>query len=520
MELIAGWSPVFRAPWRGWDLTETEGRRTPDRAGTLSLRIGYCNGPTPQYARTARQRMGARRRAGETGDAGERVRSSLVPVVLVDGAQVATGWGRLRLPLTPGRHLVEVQSQHSRAWKVVDIREGRTAKLDYVGMLSGMHRFYGTDRVWGIHAHLHGYTLGTRGHLHLWQYLPVNARRRRSWNLAVLAAIIAVPCLFLLQGYRIPLLSGGSAPVSGVLVSVVFLCFLFWLVRVAWSAVHYNHYGPEPPLDVRPHAAQPVLVLDAEGEAPKPEPGRSAIVIDARFFKEDLSSEDLLRQFPSGRRLLKTRKSRCSRQRRRLDKLGEFAPVRYRRAVPPPEILLDGRLLAGSWTRMWVQLAPGRHRLEVRAPQSPLPVRDGQGSADVQAIDFSVQEGSTAGIDVTVMVNAVPDPAEPILHRWTSRVIRLCGGPADPMQRRVPRVDVEAFFEHAFNSRGALAIFPSRKNRIGQDWLVPGPRSNRFHRIPSVAAQIAHIEATRLSAYDEQGRKIHSTGGQGKSRRK
>lgn len=510
MDLIAGWSPVFRAPWREWKLTEIGRPRHSGPVGVLSLRVGYCSGPAPQYASATRQRIKERRHAGETVETSEQVRSSLVPVILVDGERVATGWGRLALPLSPGRHLVEVQSQHSRAWRVVDIQAGTTAKLDYVGMLSGMHRFYGSDRVWGIHAHLHGYTLGVRGHLHLWQYLPVNARRRRSWNFAMLAAAVAVLCMIILRDLRMPMPWGGSAPAPGVLLALVLVCFLFWLVRVAWSAAQYNYYEPGPSLDtgsIGRFGAHPVLVLDPDGEAPKPESGLSAIVIDARFLKDDLSMEDLLLQAPPEAKLSGARKPRLSRQRRRLDKIGEFAPVRHRFAVPPPEILLDDRPLAGSWTRMWVQLVPGSHRLTVRAPGAPMPVRGGRESAEVQSIEFTVGEGSTAGVDVTVTVEAVPDLTEPVLHRWTSRVIRLCGGPVDPVQRVKPSVDVEAFLEHAFNSQSSLATFPSRKNRMGPGWFTPGPQTDRFRWIPTVAAQHAELERIHLHAYDEHGRR-------------
>lgn len=508
MDLIAGWSPVFRAPWRGWRLTEVGRRRDLDRAGTLSLRVGYCDGPRPQYTLRMQRDLKNRRRAGETVDTNEHVRSSLVPVILVDGEQVASGWGHLRLPLTPGRHLVEVQSQHSRAWKIVEIREGKTAKLDYVGMLSGMHQFYGTEQVWGRHAHLHGYTLGPRGRLHLWQYLPVNGRRRRSWNLAMIAIVLCIPLMILVRDRQMPSPFGGSVPIAGVLFSVISLCFLIWLVRVAWTATWYNYAGSESPHEVRPFGAQPVVVLDPEGPAPKPEPGQAAIVIDARFIKENLSLENLLERSPTGRRLLESGRPRLSRHRRRLDKLGEFAPVQHRFAVPPPEIILDGRPLAGSWTRMWVRLSPGRHRLEVRTPQSPLPVRGGQAASDVQSIDFTVQEGNTAGIDVTVTVDAVPDPDEPVLHGWTSRVVRLCGGPAEPIQRRLPHVDVEAFFTYLNNSNNQLATFPSQKNRAGLDWFTPGPRSSRFQRIPTPDEQISRIQATLISMKEEQDRRI------------
>ncbi|THV42701.1 hypothetical protein [Glycomyces buryatensis] len=471
MDLTAGLSPVFKAPWAGWKLTELGERRASADAGKLSLRVGYCGITDSLRDSWGVEKSSARERAGDPIESKGDLRSSLVPVVVVDGEPVATGWGSLDLPLTPGRHLVEVQSQHSRAWRAVDIRSGRTAKLDYIGLLGDQHRSYATGQVRGGFAHLSGYTLGPRGRLDFWQYLAANVRGRRVTRRFVPAAF----CIVFVCG---PLMAAGAIEsewirtnIGIIALAAVAALFMLWALRIVWTSLRYNRLEPEEPLDPRPFTHSgwvPLLVLDPSGPAPEPEPGRAAILIDARFIKTDLTSADLTRQFPAGKKVLYS--WNC----RQLDKVGEIVPVRHRFAVPPPEILLDGQALPASWTRIWLQLEPGRHRLEVRSPQSPLPVPTGEAAADSESFEFTAEEGGTVGIDATVEIKAVPDPTEPVLHEWRSSVARLQTGPTDPERGPAPNLDIAGDLVHMITKS------PQMRYREGPSWTDPGSQGNRF----------------------------------------
>lgn len=470
MDVTAGTSPVFRAPWPEWKLTELGDRPTPTNPGRLTLRIGYCLPVEGISVAEGIEDFSRRKHEGDpvVSSIG-KMKSSLVPVVLVDGRAVATGWGSLDLRLSPGRHLVEVQSQHSRTWRAVEIRAGKTTRIDYVGMLGDQHITYATNQVRGAFAHAHGHTIGPRGRLDYWQFLPVNARRRRAGSLTMWGLLIG-----LLGFYTVISQDWMADPIriglGAMLLSWPVIGFVILQLRTAWSSLRYNRLEAEDPLDsahLGSHGSTRVSILDQKGPAPEPEAGEAALLIDARFIKADLGKLELAIQLPSGQGVINRK------QRRRLHYLGEIVPVRHRFAVPPPEILLDGRPLAATWTRMWLQLSPGRHTLEVRTPQAPMPVPSGESSVDVQTIEFSASAGSTSGIDLTVLVKAVPDPTEPLLHEWSTSVARLCGGPTEELRGPAPRLDIVGAIKHSWSSNTV-------RDRTGADWNQPGVPGSRL----------------------------------------
>ena len=200
--MIAAASPRFSAPLPGWRIAPIGDHRPgTGNTGTPDLRVGHCAGVETKTLAEASETIERRERAGDPVDAKGDLRSSLAPVVLVDGRPVATGWGRIAIPLQAGRHLIEVQSQHSRVWRAVDIAAGKTAALDYIRMLGDRHRSYGEGEPSGRAAELSGHALGPRGRLRYWQYLPANARSRLSFAVFLLALCAAVP----VPGLTVPL---------------------------------------------------------------------------------------------------------------------------------------------------------------------------------------------------------------------------------------------------------------------------------------------------------------------------
>ncbi|HLU26794.1 MAG TPA: hypothetical protein VKZ65_00045 [Glycomyces sp.] len=444
MALTLGSSPRFKAPWPEWRVTLRAGARAAPDDGILRLRLGHCRGPETRTPAERMETLSRRRRAGDPVATGGNLRSGLVPVVLVDGEHRASGWGPIDLPLAPGRHLVEIQSQHSRSWRAVDIEPGRATRLDYIGMLGEHHRAYATGEVRGALADMHGHTLGPRGRLHYRQYLPANARSRGGFIVLLACLAAAAPLTWIAasagapETLAIPL---GAALWLGALAA--------WAVRVLWTHLRYNRVGPEAPLDTgafAPAGTAAPLVLDPDGPPPEPAPGSAALLIDARFLKADLTSDELALQLPQGQSGLPRA------QRRRLDAIGELAPIRHRSAVPPPEIELDGVPLVSSWTRMWTATTPGRHRLRVRTPAAPLPVPAGQAPPQVREIEVTAVAGRTVPIALTVTVEAVPDPAEPLLHRWECRIERLTSE-AEETPPAAPKADVRGGLRRAATGR-------------------------------------------------------------------
>lgn len=536
--------------------------------GILDLRVGYCRGPESKTVAEAAVAIDERERAGDPMATKGDLRSSLVPVVLVDGEPAAAGWGRIQLTLAAGRHLVEVQSQHSRTWRACEIETGRTTKLDYIGMLGDQHRAYGTgpdatstgdagapsgtarranrdfrpgaggsSAVRGIHAGYTGHTLGPRGRLDFWQYLPANARGRRSFHLVLLALVIGVVLSLVLTSFGVAV---AVALLSGAAIWIVAL--VGWAVRVLWTFLQYNRgepeaalktpeallqvprsdprtefrsdprpelrldaqpgsrpalrsdEGPGPRSDADPRTIRPAI-LDSAGPLPELGFGAAAILIDARFIKADLTSEELALQLPQGQSRIN------GPQRRALDDLGEVVPIRHRFAVPPPQIELGpavvggaaassvvetsvdtasgagpaaasasadppasalaradagvGTPVAATWTRMWIEVPPGSHCLTVRTPASPLPLHTSRGPADPpdsRSATVNLEAGQVARVDLTVSVTAVPDPAEPLLHRWLCRINRL--GPAPTSDTPpAPKADVRGGLRRALTGR-------------------------------------------------------------------
>ncbi len=416
--MIGSASPRFGPPLPGWQIAPIGGRRAPGgNAGTLDLRVGHCAGVETRSIAEAAEIIERRERAGDPVAAKGDLRSSLVPLVLIDGRPAATGWGHIAIPLPAGRHLLEVQSQHSRAWRAVDIAAGKTVKLDYIGMLGDRHRSYAEGAVSGRAAELSGHALGPRGRLHYRQYLPANARSRRSFAVFLLALFAAAPVTWLTA------LTGASASVVfPIALALPLLGLAFWGARILWTYLRYNRIGPALPLSTAafaPAGLAAPIVLAADGPPPPPHPGAAAVLIDARFLKADLSSGELARQLPPGQARIN------GVQRKALDRVGELVPIRHRSAVPPPEIWLDGVRVAASWTRMWIEATPGRHRVSVRTPGAPLPVPSGQAPPQTGVLEIEAAEGRTTALDLTVTVKAVPDASEPLLHHWDCRIARF-----------------------------------------------------------------------------------------------
>jgi hypothetical protein len=440
--MIGTGSPTFGPPRPGWEIARIGEPPTGD--GVLDLRVGYCGGATVKTPAQAAVNVAERRKAGDPIAVWSDLRSSLVPVVLIDVEPRATGWGRISLPLNAGRHLIQVQSQHSRSWRAFDIEAGKTTKLAYIGMTGESHRAYGEDDLpWNLRG-LHGHTVGPRGRLNYFQYLPANAKERKSFLIFMLAAVVGA-VLSAALGY-----SGVPAGIAVPAGAAIWLSALAaWGIRVLWTHLRYNRLEPEPPLDARaftsPSAAAP-LVLDTDGDLPAPAPGTAAVLLDARFLKADLASDELALQLPQGQTGIDGKQAKA------LNAIGEIVPIRHRYAVPLPELLLDGVPLGAFWTRMWWEVPPGTHRLEVRTPDPPLPV-EGEAHAPHTAVaTVNVAAGEVARIDLVVTVTAVPDPLRPVLHLWHCRIDRL--GPATARATpAAPKADVRGGLRRAATGR-------------------------------------------------------------------
>ncbi|MEU5155325.1 hypothetical protein [Glycomyces sp. NPDC021274] len=435
-------SPSFRPPRPGWEIARI-GEPRPADGGVLDLRVGHCGGATDKTPAQAAVNISERRKAGDPIAVWSDLRSSLVPVVLVDGTPVATGWGRIELPLPAGRHLIEVQSQHSRTWRAFDIAAGKATKLDYIGMLGEAHRAYGEAELrWNLQG-LHGHTVGPRGRLNYFQYLPANAKERKSFLAFMLAALVGATLSAALAYAGVP--AGIAIPAGAVIWASALAA---WGIRVLWTHLRYNRLAPEAPLDTRPFTrgtAAP-LVLDADGDLPELGPGAAAVLLDARFLKADLASDELALQLPEGQDRIDGKQAKA------FNAVGEVVPIRHRYAVPPPEVLLDGVALGAFWTRMWLAVPPGTHRLEVRTPAAPLPVEGRAHQPHTAVATVNVDAGEVARVDLSVTVTAVPDPLRPVLHLWHCRIDRL--GPAAAHEApAVPRADVRGGLRRAVTGR-------------------------------------------------------------------
>lgn len=329
-----------------------------------------------------------------------RVARPSVPVVYIDGYPVSWGWGVTRTVVSAGEHLVAVAGSHSRCYRVIHLKEGADATLYYSSVLgAGAHRFREAD------ADLHeGVWLTTAR-----PGRSTTAERRIAMVVRAMVTSVAVVTLLGLTagilasplGDRLPigaLLAYGAAG-SGVCGG---------LVLVAGAIV--DAHRPSPAL---PEAAPPadptrpdVHIVDYDAsEPPNPAPGWSALSLHLRYELVAHTAAEWTAEMGE-------QKSRPNPiQWWRAIRIGEAEVPGARVWVPAPRVAIDGIAVPASWTRMWIQLAPGIHRVYTAADTPPTEVGDST-QVDLTAArhrhTIVAREGETHHLEYVAHIRALP----------------------------------------------------------------------------------------------------------------
>ncbi|WP_040790944.1 hypothetical protein [Nocardia paucivorans] len=335
------------APFRGWGARPHEASPFPVVAGTRPGRVPHEHDSTAAVLEVRTGHSSYHPHAWRLDISPAR---PLVPVVYVDGHPVSWGWGVTRVTVPAGMRLVAVGSSHSRCYRRVEARAGERITLRYSGVLgAGAHAYRESDAqmyegVW-FGPRRPGVT-GGRTTMVVWTLIAVVAG---STGLGVAAGLL-----------------GGSLaeriPIGGLLVYGSLAAGICGGSILTVGAFLDALRPPRPEQASAPvRVGRPeVRVLDCDTpEALTPAPGWSALSLYLRYELAEHSREDL--SVLAGR----TDGRLSPLQWWRGMRIGESEPPDSRPWIPAPRVSIDGVPIDASWTRMWLQVPPGEHRVDI-----------------------------------------------------------------------------------------------------------------------------------------------------------
>lgn len=329
---------------------------------------------------------------------GWRQARPLTPVVLADGVPASSGWGVTRLTLTPGTHLIAVTGGHSRCYKQVHLGRGDLRELDYRCVIGGNADEYREGH----------------GSMNLGTYLTTRARGLRGGS-GVQRILLGTVALALLLAFALSFLPSGGDLIAIPLIGLPVLAG----IGIAVYAIRQGLRKPptivaEPPPHGAPHEFR--VLDDDEPEQVAPAPGWAALGLHLHFWL-DPHTPEALRVLARGKPGLL--------QRWRVLRVGEPELPAWRPWVPAPEVTIDGRPVEADWARMWAQLPPGEHDLQISVP---VPQRrfGPQTRLDLDRAEWRrrvfLTEGGTLDLDLLAHVTAVPHPDRPELAEYRVRL--------------------------------------------------------------------------------------------------
>jgi len=329
-----------------------------------------------------------------------RVSRPLVPLVSVDGVPASWGWGVTKLTLPPGEHLISVSTSHSRCYQMIDVECGERRDLDYASIIGATAHHYSEA----------GHMLRDRTSFR---------ERRRGPGVVGWVYLMTIGGLVLMSLLMAAVLAGPDEAPDAIGGFAVFGAIAVGLgvgvAVIVRSLIKQRRQSrarvAEAPMSGDPHAPR---VRDADApERLVPAPGWAGFGLHLRFEIEEYAPAALEELSGGGRLSLM--------QRWRAIRIGEPEVPACRPWIPVPEVYLDGRAIKASWTRMWMQIAPGEHDLFVRVnmPHSQI---DSQTAIDVSRAEYRrrivATEGQTIEMRLTTEVSAVPQREQPRLAAY------------------------------------------------------------------------------------------------------
>lgn len=388
-------------PFRAWAAQPHPDAAVPVRAGR---RLARAAGDTDATHATVVVRTAWRNQDSRDVHPSLRVSRPLVPVVSVDGVPASWGWGTTELTLPPGRHLIAVTSSHSRCYQMVELRRGERRELDYASILGATAHWYAEAGAQIRDLTAFGPRRSGPGGIGWYHLITVGGLVLVA---ALTAAAIASPGTTV--DLLIPVAVWGAVAIGlGIGIAAIAAS----LVQQARA----RKVVTAPPPDDQGVAAA-VRVLDADvPERLAPAPGWAGLGLHLRFELE-AHPEPALAALAGGRKpnLM---------QRWRAIRIGEPEAPACRPWIPAPEVLIDGEPVAASWTRMWIQLAPGEHELVVRVAAAPSQV-DAQTMLDLSGAEirrrFRTAAGETLDLRLTADIAALAAHDRPRLAAFRAR---------------------------------------------------------------------------------------------------
>lgn len=385
-------------PFRAWGA-----RVHPDAAVPVQVGSRVASGDDDPAHATVIVRIGWGNYPGKNEGPGWKQARPLTPVVYVDGVPAASGWGTVRLTLTPGPHLVAVTGGYSGCYKLLELDRGERRELDYRCVIGG---------------NADGYSEGFPG-VRVGTYLVARSRGLRGGDriARVVYGAVALALLLILVVFLLP----DDFPVGTdtLMLLPVLVVPVVAGVGIAIAAMVQGFRSGRTVVAAAPaHGApQQVRILDDDDpEKLVPAPGWSALALRLRF-RLDRHAPEAIAALAGGKQSLV--------RRWRTIRVGEPELPACRPWVPAPIVTIDGRPLDVGWTRSWLQLPPGEYDVHVRIP-APESRIGPQTRVDLSRAEWRRRVVLTAGrnreVDLLADVTATPGPDRPELAVYRVRL--------------------------------------------------------------------------------------------------
>lgn len=328
------------------------------------------------------------------------------PILLINNAPAATGFGSGRIVLPEGNYLVHVQAGHSGEPRVVTVKAGETVELDSV---TSTHRSPAALEG-ALRRNYADQSLAPRNYATIREHVS-----NRLASPVLTTMFISLP-LFLwlalgLSRFWFP--SDDDTIDTAVIGTMLAMGAIAVFSSLVLSGEHWwrivGSRFPAATLPFGTNQGERPLVLDVhQANQVRSGPDQSYLFLHAAYRQNKLELETFYEfdEVTSG--------AKADRH-RRTQETGEPQTQQIRPWVPPPLVWINGHPMPATWGPVAYPLAPGTYRLTVAVPPPPEIICDDDTELDLENavverdIEISaVRDSAVVNVDARLTVTPRP----------------------------------------------------------------------------------------------------------------